>query len=176
MELRTAAELRAVPGRRLAGYAAVFDSPARIANFTETIRPGAFRKALANPNADCLALVDHDNSRLLARQRSRTLRLHEDSKGLEFELDLPPTGLGNDVLAMVERGDMGGCSIGFRCIQDVWPSADVRHLVTLDLAELSLIHAHPAYDGTSIFARSRPPARLIGTPAMHARLRLAAVL
>ena len=55
-------ELRAA-GRRLEGYAAVFDTEAQIGGFSETIRAGAFRAALAS-GADVLALVDHDPGRL----------------------------------------------------------------------------------------------------------------
>ena len=58
MERRAATELRAA-GRRLEGYAAVFNSPARIGSFTESILPGAFRGSL-DKRADILALVDHD--------------------------------------------------------------------------------------------------------------------
>jgi HK97 family phage prohead protease len=71
-----AAELRA-KGRRLEGYAATFGAEARIADFTETIAPGAFASTLAE-RADILALVDHDPGRVLARTRSGTLRLTED--------------------------------------------------------------------------------------------------
>lgn len=105
-------ELRA-KGRRLEGYAATFNTPTVIGeSFTEVIAPGAFAATLtANP--DILALVDHDLTRLLGRTGASTLRLTEDSRGLAFEIDLPATQLGNDILALAERGDLGGMSFGF---------------------------------------------------------------
>ena len=82
-----------VAGRRLAGHAAVFSTPADIGGrFRETIMPGAFRATLA-ARSDVVALVDHDATRLLARTASGTLRLSEDARGLAFELDVPATQL-----------------------------------------------------------------------------------
>jgi HK97 family phage prohead protease len=152
VEFRAAAELRAA-GRRLEGYAAVFDVPARIGNFTETIKPGAFVEGLRN--SDVLALVDHDPGRLLARTRSGTLRLSEDRKGLSFSLDVPDTTLGHDVLTMVQRGDVGGMSFGFHATDEAWPTREQRELRVVQLVEISIVHAHPAYSGTEIAARAR---------------------
>lgn len=153
MERRAAIELRAA-GRRLEGYAAVFDSPARIGRFIEIVRPGAFRASL-EARGDVLALVDHDPSRLLARTGSGTLRLAEDSRGLAFEIDLPETQLGRDVLALAERRDLGGMSFSFRTKAEAWPSRDRRELRALELIEVSVVQAFPAYGGTSVQARSR---------------------
>lgn len=163
-----ASELRAA-GRRLEGYAAVWNTPARIGGFTESIRPGAFRATLATPGRDVLALVDHDPSRLLARTGSGTLRLAEDSRGLRFELDVPPTQLGNDVLALAERGDLGGASFGFRVPPggDAWPARDVRELRAVELIEVSIVQAFPAYAATTVAAR----ARHLGRAGASARLR-----
>ena len=169
-ERRAAIELRAVAGRKLAGYAAVFGTPATIGGaFTETVLPGAFRASLLNPRADVLALVDHDPGRLLARTSSGTLRLAEDARGLAFELDLPDTTLGRDVLALAERRDLGGCSFGFRVTDEAWPAADRRELRAVQLIEISVVHAWPAYEQTSVAARAARPG-----PA-SARLRLLAL-
>src|SRR5690606_31412235 len=109
-ERRTlAVEIRA-KGRRLEGYAATFNNPADIGGrFVETIAPGAFATSL-RAKGDILALVDHDPGRVLARTRSGTLRLAEDARGLAFDLDVPDTSAGRDVLALAERGDLGGMS------------------------------------------------------------------
>lgn len=154
MELRAAAEFRAA-GRKLEGYAAVFDSPAPIGAFTEVVRPGAFRASLLTPGRDVLALVDHDPGRLLARTNSGTLRLAEDGKGLAFSLDVPDTQLGHDVLALAQRGDLGGCSFGFRVKDEGWPARDRRELLAVDLIEISIVHAFAAYSDTSVQARMR---------------------
>jgi HK97 family phage prohead protease len=145
------AELRA-KGRRLEGYAATFNSATRISDFTEVIIAGAFRNSLG---ADILALVDHDTSRVLARTKSKTLRLAEDSKGLAFDLDVPDTSAGRDVLALAERGDLGGMSFAFLPIDEKW-DGDKRELRSVDLKEISVVSAWPAYDGTVVQARARP--------------------
>lgn len=156
-------EIRA-RGRRLEGYAALFGVRARIGDqFDEEIRQGAFTGSLS-PSSDILALVDHDPSRLLARTRSRTLRLAQDSRGLAFDLDLPETTEGRDVLALAERGDLGGMSFGFSVRPDGEVRRDgVRVLHAVTLHEISIVKAFPAYQGTVVTPRSRagsPPVRL----------------
>jgi HK97 family phage prohead protease len=155
LERRAAIELRAAAGRRLEGYAAVFDAAADLGGFSETIRPGAFAATLRARN-DILALVDHDPGRLLARTSSGTLSLAEDSRGLAFTIALPDTTLGRDVLALAERGDLGGMSFGFRAKAENWPAKHQRELLAVDLLEISVVQAHPAYDGTTLAARARP--------------------
>jgi HK97 family phage prohead protease len=156
-----AIELRAdAAGRKLAGYAARFNVPASIGGaFTERILAGAFRKSL-QARADILALVDHAPDRLLARTRSGTLRLSEDGQGLTFELDVPDTQLGRDVLALAVRGDIGGMSFGFTVPDggDHWPDRRTRELRSVELVEVSVVHSFPAYEGTSVAARHRQSA------------------
>lgn len=145
-------ELRA-KGRRLEGYAATFGRSADIGGrFMETIAPGAFSGSLRS-NADILALVDHDPGRVLGRTRSGSLRLSEDSRGLAFDLDLPETVAGRDVLALAERGDLGGMSFGFTAL-DEQRDGNLRELRAVELHEISVVMAWPAYDGTVIQARS----------------------
>ncbi|MFT4002878.1 MAG: HK97 family phage prohead protease [Rhizobium sp.] len=146
-------EVRA-KGRRLEGYAATFSNAANIAGrFTETIAPGAFSASLRS-KADVLALVDHDPGLVLARTRSGTLRLSEDSRGLAFDLDVPDTVAGRDVLALAERGDIGGMSFGFTAL-DEKRDGDRRELRAVELHEISVVLAWPAYDGTVIHARAQ---------------------
>lgn len=162
IERRAAAvEIRAA-GRKLEGLAAVYGVETRIGNFVEVIAPGAFADTLAS-GADVLALVDHDAGRLLARTRSGTLRLADEARGLAFSLDVPDTTLGRDVLALAERGDLGGMSFAFRVRPpdgERWQGRQRRELRSVDLAEISIVQAHPAYDGTTIAARNRPQLEL----------------
>jgi HK97 family phage prohead protease len=158
IEHRALATAIRAQGRRLIGYAATFGTPAQIeGRFTETIKAGAFSDTL-NKRGDVLALVDHDSSKLLGRTASGTLRLSEDSRGLAFEVDVPPTTLGNDVLAMAERGDLGGMSFGFRTLADHWSNERTRELRSVQLIEVSVVHAFPAYSGTSVQARRKESA------------------
>jgi uncharacterized protein len=147
------AEIRA-KGRRLEGYAATFGTEARIGErFIEVIKSGAFTASLSGKQ-DILALVDHDPSRVIARTKSGTLRLSQDTRGLAFDLDVPDTSAGRDVLALAERGDLGGMSFGFIVI-DQNRVGDRRELRSVDLREISVVSAWPAYEGTLVQARSQ---------------------
>lgn len=139
-------------GRRLEGHAALFNTEARIGSFTETIAAGAFAASLAE-GRDILALVDHDPARLLARTKSGSLRLAEDSRGLAFDLDLPDTTTAMDVLALAERGDLGGMSFSFSPDDETW-TGDRRELRAVTLHEISVVAAWPAYQGTDVYARA----------------------
>jgi hypothetical protein len=151
IERRAAAlEVRA-KGRKLEGYAAVFETRAKIADFDEIIARGAFADTLKS--GDKLALVDHDAARILGRTRAGTLKLAEDTRGLHFEIDAPDTTPGRDVLALAERGDLGGASFGFVAIRDAW-AGSLRTLFAVDLREISIVSAWPAYPQTSVSARS----------------------
>lgn len=153
IEQRAALEVRA-EGRKLIGYAATFNNETRIADFSETIKPGAFASSIGG-GTDILALVDHDKSRVLARTKSGSLRLQEDAKGLRFEIDVPDTSAGRDVLALATRNDLGGMSFGFSVPAggDAW-QGDKRELRSIVLHEISVVQAHPAYGDTVVQARS----------------------
>lgn len=168
-ERRSAAcEMRAAGGRKLVGYAAVFNTAANVGTFTETIRPGAFRRSLLTPGRDALALLDHDPTKVLARQANGSLRLAEDARGLHFELDLPATSAGNDALALVESGLAGGMSFGFRATDEAWPVATQRELRAVDLLEISLVSAFPAYNQTEVSARAREAGRMSAAARIRA--------
>lgn len=154
IEKRAALETRA-EGRKLVGYAAVFDQETRIADFNEVVRPGAFKTSLAD-GTDKLALIDHDAGKVLARTKSGTLRLSEDARGLRFEIDVPNTTLGNDILAMAARSDLGGASFAFSVPDggESW-NGDKRELRSVVVHEVSIVQSFPAYSGTSVQARSR---------------------
>lgn len=156
IERRCITELRAA-GRKLEGYAARFNVEARIGDFTEVIRSGAFGASLASKR-DILALVDHDRTRVLARTKSGNLRLSEDSSGLQFELSVPDTTFGADVLALAERGDLGGMSFAFTVPKngERWTGRK-RELLAVDLHEISVVSAWPAYEGTIVTPRAKTP-------------------
>lgn len=163
IERRASAGITA-SGRTLTGYVATFDRVATIGGFTETIKPGAFRASLASGH-DILALLDHRPDVLLGRTKSGTLELREDDKGLAFTLSLPDTQAGRDVVALAERGDIGGCSFGFKVAHggDHW-SGDHRELRSVELAEVSVVQSWPAYEGTEIALRHRANAGLRADP------------
>lgn len=151
------AELRAEPeARKLAGYAAVFNSLSHdLGGFREVIRPGAFARAL---DMDVRALWNHDSNHVLGRTTSGTLRLREDDHGLYMEVDLPDTTMGRDVYAMVQRGDVDQMSFSFSVNEggDEWRKEgkqQVRELVDVALYDVSPV-TYPAYEATTVSARA----------------------
>lgn len=154
IERRGAAGGLRASGRTLTGYAAVFGTETRMGSFTERIAPGAFSKSLAS-GRDILALLDHRADVLLGRTASGTLKLTEDAKGLRFDLELPDTQAGRDLVALAERGDLGGMSFGFIAEDEAW-TGNTRELRQVDLREVSVIQAVPAYQQTEISLRNKP--------------------
>ncbi|WP_445222117.1 HK97 family phage prohead protease [Bradyrhizobium sp. Pa8] len=154
IEERAAIEVRA-EGKKLTGYAALYNTEARIADFSETIAPGAFDSSLAD-GSDILALADHRRDAVLGRTRNKTLRLSSDARGLKFELDLPDTGAGRDVAALAANQTLGGMSFGFSVESggDEW-NGEKRTLRKVTLHEVSVVSAWPAYPNTELSARAR---------------------
>jgi hypothetical protein len=159
LELRGHGTLTAAGNKTLTGYAAVFNSEANLGTFSEVIRPGAFAKSLAT-GSNIRALYHHDGTALLGTTRGGTLQLREDAKGLAFTLSLPDTSHGRDLAILVDRGDVQGCSFGFRVAPggDRWEergSTMVRELLAVELAEITLT-SDPAYSDTTVAMRSKP--------------------
>lgn len=142
-----------VQGSQLTGLAAPYGVTTTIGEFREVIARGAFARTLADKR-DILALAEHDAGKVLARTRSGTLTLQETERGLEYALTLPDTSVGNDLRALAARGDLGGVSMGFRCIRDSW-AGDLRTLHEVELHEISIVSAWPAYPDTTVALRSR---------------------
>jgi HK97 family phage prohead protease len=133
----------------ITGYAAVFNSFSEdLGGFREIIRPGAFQRSIAG-GADVRALVDHDPAKILGRTKSGTLKVSEDTRGLRFEVTLPDTTAARDLLVSMERGDVSGCSFGFRVEKDgdLWRNEQgkaVRELHHVDVFDVSVV-TYPAY-------------------------------
>lgn len=139
----------------LTGYAVKWDSPTNIGGqFQEEFTRGAFSKALGG--SDIRALVDHDMSKVLGRNRSGTLRLQEDDIGLRVDISPPDTQVANDLLKLVERGDVSGMSFGFQAREQRWDhktSPSKRTVTDAELFEVSVV-TFPAYPDTTIALRS----------------------
>lgn len=156
LEIRANGTLSAT-GKTLSGYCAVFNSEANLGTFSEVIRPGAFAKSLAT-GANIRALYHHQGDALLGTTRGGTLKLAEDAHGLAFELSLPDTTHGKDLAILVDRGDVAGCSFGFRVAPggDRWEQRGkqmVRELLDVQLSEITLT-SDPAYQDTTVAMRS----------------------
>lgn len=113
--------------------------------------PTAFDRAL-NERHDVLALFNHDESAILGRSESGTLRLKTDKRGLHYEVDVPDTQLGRDVTELVRRGDLGGSSFAFIPTEITFIDEDARTVVEirdLRLFDVSVV-GRPAYRSTSV--------------------------
>jgi len=102
---------------RLTGYASVTEAPYTLTDsqgtFTETIATGAFRSTLAS-RPDVNLLINHDGVSL-ARTKSGSLTLSEDSTGLHVEARLDPARPDVQILrSAIESGDLDEWSFAFR--------------------------------------------------------------
>jgi HK97 family phage prohead protease len=149
----------------IVGYAALFNEETvigRYYGFREVIAPGAFAAAIKND--DVRALFNHNADIVLGRNKiAKTLRLDEDKKGLRYEVDLPDTVAAGDVRKLIERGDVSGSSFAFTIESDddeAWDyepvkkgQLPIRTIKRVSLYDVSPV-TYPAYEGTSISARS----------------------
>lgn len=140
------------------GYGALFDKEADLYWFREVIRPGAFTTTLKD--ADVRALFNHDPNFVLGRNKSGTLRLREDTRGLRYDFDPPATAAAKDVVELIRRGDVTQSSFGFRTLKDRWTFSDnpnepaLRELLEVELFDVSPV-TFPAYPDTVVGVRSK---------------------
>lgn len=156
----------------LVGYAAVFDSWTTLYRsstfeYREVIRPGAFRRALAE-SQDVRALFNHDANQVLGRTKAGTLKLREDDRGLAIRIDPPDTQLGRDVMEMVRRGDVSQMSFAFTARDGgerltITRRGDVEvyeaEILDVDLYDVAPV-TYPAYKDTDIGLRCADLVRL----------------
>jgi HK97 family phage prohead protease len=71
-------------------------------------------------------LFNHSPNQILGRVSAGTLQLMSENDGLHFEISLPHTSLGNDLHALVSRGDLRECSFAFECRKDQWSTMTVN--------------------------------------------------
>lgn len=140
------------------GYASVTETPYEIEDmfgpYSEVIRAGAFAKTLSD-GADVPFKLNHDGM-TLARTKSGTMRLSEDSTGLYVEADLDPRQTAvRDLQVAMDRGDVDEMSFAFRVMRQVWsPDYDQRDIteVSLHKGDVSVVNygANPATAGASM--------------------------
>lgn len=148
--------------RTITGYAMVFESESLDMGFTEVIRRGAITEELIN-NSDVIACWMHNPSWMLARSVNGegTLKLELDDTGLKYTFEAPNTSTGNDVLELIKRGDVKGSSFAFVVAPegDEWIDRGdgnyIRYINRIaGLYDVSPV-VNPAYEGTSVSARSK---------------------
>lgn len=142
---------------KVIGHAAVFNELSEdLGGFREQIAPGAFKEAIESD--DVRALFNHNPDYILARNKSGTLRMKEDKKGLAIEFDPPDTQAGRDLMVSLERGDVSQMSFGFSVKPNGQNFAEddegriIRTLTDVRLFDVSPV-VYPAYPQTDVAKR-----------------------
>lgn len=147
------------------GYAAVFNQRALIWEsewsgwkYMEVIDRNAFNGADMN---DTVFKYNHgDVAMILARTSNNTLTMNTDDKGLRISADIIDTNNGTDVYKLIKRGDLTKMSFAFtvkseRTEVDKENKIYTRTITAFDkIYDVAVVDV-PAYDGTSIQARSK---------------------
>lgn len=137
------------------GYFAVFGQETELwPGAYEELAQGAFDETLGN---DIRALINHDTTLVLGRNKAGTLELRADSYGLWGRIKINPNDSDAvNVYERVKRGDVDQCSFGFNILAEETDWRDdgtVKWTVTkVDLHEVSVC-TFPAYEQTGIQAR-----------------------
>ena len=147
------------------GYAAVFNQRALIWEsewsgwkYMEVIDRNAFNGADMN---DTVFKYNHgDVAMILARTSNNTLTMNTDDKGLRISADIIDTNNGTDVYKLIKRGDLTKMSFAFtvkseRTEVDKENKIYTRTITAFDKIYDVAVIDFPAYDGTSIQARSK---------------------
>lgn len=142
--------------RKIVGYAAIFESVTELWNgYYEKIKAGAFKRTLDN-GADVRALFNHDPNLILGRTTAGTLEVKEDEKGLNYEVDVPETTYGADLLVSVKRGDVNQSSFAFITIKEEFEKLEngdvIRTIIEASLHDVSPV-TNPAYPDTEAEAK-----------------------
>jgi HK97 family phage prohead protease len=145
-------------GRTLEGYAAVFNSPAKIrdlqGDFEETILPGAFKRSIGQRTP--ILQWDHGKDPRVGTVPIGAIQdLVEDSRGLHVRARLFDNDVVEPVRQAIEGQAVRGMSFRFGVPEggDDWPTRDRREIRDADVHELGPV-AFPAYDTTSVSVRS----------------------
>jgi HK97 family phage prohead protease len=138
------------------GYAVVYNSlSVDLCGFREIIKPGCFTEALKT--ADVRALIDHNPSLLLGRNKSGSLRLFDETKGLRVEIDVNATSYAQDLVITIGDGSKDGMSFGFEAEEDEWETDKegcmIRSVCRAGIFDVSAV-TYPAYIDSSIALRS----------------------
>lgn len=137
------------------GYFAIFNKVTELwPGAYEKIDPEAFNNTLGN---DIRALINHDTTLVLGRNKANTLSLSIDSYGLFGVIQINSEDRDAvNLYERVKRGDVDQCSFGFNTLNE---EIDYRDdgtiewtLKEIDLHEVSVC-TFPAYADTAVQAR-----------------------
>lgn len=160
------------------GYFSVFNSIYELwPGATESVAPGAFSETLGN---DIRALVNHDDTLVLGRNKAGTLELREDAHGLWGKIKVNPNdGDAMNLYERVKRGDVDQCSFGFWIEDEETEFRDDGSIHwtirKVNLFEVSVC-TFPAYEATEVSARKADFAEILKRKAETWRAEMLAKL
>ncbi len=147
------------------GYAAVFNQRTLIWQseysgwkYMEVIDRNAFVGA---DMKDTVFKYNHgDIAMILARANNNTLTMNTDDIGLRISADIIDTNNGTDVYKLIKRGDLNKMSFAFTVKSERTEADKENKIYTRTITAFDKIYDvavvdFPAYDGTSIQARSK---------------------
>ena len=143
----------------LEGYAIIYNEETFIGSedygFIESISPDAITEDAIR---DVPMKYNHmDSFLIIARTKNQSLQLTSDEHGLKVRAELLDTQHNKDIYKMVKSGLLESMSFAFTVKDQEWDhEGDIprRYIKEIDrLYDVSIVDI-PAYDSTSIFARS----------------------
>ena len=143
----------------LEGYAILFNNETLIGDedygFIEEISPSAL---LNTKMKDVPMKYNHmDSFLIIARTKNKSLQLSIDSIGLKVRAELLDTQTNQDIYKMVQSGLLDKMSFAFTVDEQVWNrdgKIPKRTITKIErLYDVSVVDT-PAYDATSLYARS----------------------
>ena len=148
--------------RIVSGYAIRFmEESVDLGGFIERIHPEAISIDQIR-NSDIFALFNHEDGMVLGRTGAGTLKLDLREDGLYYEISVPNTVAGNELLEHITRGEMYGTSFAFSLPSDgsgeIWSKGEdgniYRDITNIEFIwEISPVFT-PAYPTTTVSARS----------------------
>lgn len=141
------------------GVPVVFDRPALIHDPAGDYYEVIDRHALDNADlSDSTLITEHDSKRVPLARTPKTMQLTIEPDGLHLHAELADTATAHEVWTAIHRGDYRGLSFAFTVAEggsSYDPSTNTRTITAVKrVYEISVV-AHPAYEQTSVEARSQ---------------------
>ena len=162
LEIRAISNEVQVDSRNITGYAVVFESNSEDLGFIERIMKGAITDDTIK-KSDVFCLLNHDSTKVLARSKygEGSLKLELDERGLKYSFTAPNTGLGEELLEHLQRGEIDSSSFAFTVSLDEgsekWYTVEgvqYRDIYKIDeLYDVSPVY-QPAYQETTVSKRA----------------------